>query len=138
MPNEGKRFENLLHCSVCFAMEGCQPYDRPERIELGQGWLKALRSVKAASKSLKPELFWLGAWLSLAPMLLVFLNVAFLFPDSCFGLWCRKRERAERREQLKREGKLLTGKAKEDAERRARAAQQFLKQAGLDPDAERE
>ena len=47
---------------------------------------------------------------------------------------CRRREKAERREQLKKEGKLLTGKAKEEAERRARAAQQFLKQAGLNPD----
>jgi hypothetical protein len=52
---------------------------------------------------------------------------------ACSGC-CRKREKAERREQLKREGKLLTGKAKEDAERRARAAQQFLKQAGVNPD----
>ena len=47
---------------------------------------------------------------------------------------CRRREKAERREQLKKEGKLLTGKAKEEAERRARAAQQFLKQAGLNPE----
>lgn len=52
---------------------------------------------------------------------------------ACLGC-CRRREKAERREQLKREGKLLTGKAKEEAERRARAAQQFLKQAGLNPD----
>ena len=51
-------------------------------------------------------------------------------PGSCH----RKREKAERREQLKREGKLLTGKAKEEAERRARAAEQFLKQAGINPD----
>ena len=46
----------------------------------------------------------------------------------------RRREKAERREQLKKEGKLLTGKAKEEAERRARAAQQFLQQAGLSLD----
>ena len=52
-------------------------------------------------------------------------------PRACLR---RKREKAERREQLKKEGKLLTGKAKEEAERRARAAQQFLKQAGLNPD----
>lgn len=44
----------------------------------------------------------------------------------------RKVERAERRAQLKKEGKLLTGKAKKEAERLAAVREQFLKQAGLD------
>lgn len=44
----------------------------------------------------------------------------------------RKAERLERRAQLKREGKLLTGKAKKEAERLAAVREQFLKQAGLD------
>ena len=44
----------------------------------------------------------------------------------------RKVERAERRAQLKKEGKLLTGKAKKGAERLAAVREQFLKQAGLD------
>ncbi|GAB4816828.1 hypothetical protein N2152v2_003874 [Parachlorella kessleri] len=47
----------------------------------------------------------------------------------------RRKEKAERRAQLKKEGKLLTGKAKAEAERLARAREQFLRQAGLDPDA---
>ena len=44
----------------------------------------------------------------------------------------RKAERLERRAQLKREGKLLTGKAKKEAERLAAVREQFLKQAGVD------
>lgn len=44
----------------------------------------------------------------------------------------RKAERLERRAQLKREGKLLTGKAKKEAERLAAVREQFLKQAGMD------
>lgn len=44
----------------------------------------------------------------------------------------RKVERLERRAQLKREGKLLTGKAKKEAERLAAVREQFLKQAGLE------
>ena len=44
-------------------------------------------------------------------------------------------EKAARREQLKKEGKLLTGKAKVEAERLARVREQFLKQAGIDPEA---
>jgi hypothetical protein len=47
----------------------------------------------------------------------------------------RRQEKAERRAQLKKEGKLLTGKAKAEAERLARAREQFLRQAGIDPDA---
>ena len=47
----------------------------------------------------------------------------------------RRLEKAERRAQLKKEGKLLTGKAKAEAERLARAREAFLRQAGLDPDA---
>ena len=43
----------------------------------------------------------------------------------------RKVDRAERRAQLKKEGKLLTGKAKKEAERLAAVREQFLKQAGL-------
>ncbi|KAL3150312.1 hypothetical protein ABBQ32_000160 [Trebouxia sp. C0010 RCD-2024] len=51
----------------------------------------------------------------------------------------RKAERLERRAQLKREGKLLTGKAKKEAERLAAVREQFLKQAGIDaPGAEEE
>jgi hypothetical protein len=45
----------------------------------------------------------------------------------------RKQERAERRAQLKREGKLLTGKAKKEAERLAAMREQLLKKAGLEP-----
>lgn len=48
------------------------------------------------------------------------------------GLERRKAERLERRAQLKREGKLLTGKAKKEAERLAAVREQFLKQAGMD------
>ena len=44
----------------------------------------------------------------------------------------RKAERLERRAQLKREGKLLTGKAKKEAERLAAVREQFLKQAGIE------
>lgn len=44
----------------------------------------------------------------------------------------RKAERLERRAQLKREGKLLTGKAKKEAERLAAVREQFLKQAGME------
>ena len=44
----------------------------------------------------------------------------------------RKAERLERRAQLKREGKLLTGKAKKEAERLAAVREQFLKQSGMD------
>ena len=44
----------------------------------------------------------------------------------------RKAERLERRAQLKREGKLLTGKAKKEAERLAAVREQFLKQAGVE------
>lgn len=47
----------------------------------------------------------------------------------------RKAEKLARREQLKKEGKLLTGKAKAEAERLARVREQFLKQAGIDVDA---
>lgn len=51
----------------------------------------------------------------------------------------RKVERLERRAQLKREGKLLTGKAKKEAERLAAVREQILKQAGLDaPNGERQ
>jgi translation initiation factor 5B len=45
----------------------------------------------------------------------------------------RKAEKAAKREQLRREGKLLTGKAKAEAERLARMREQFLRQAGIDP-----
>ncbi len=44
----------------------------------------------------------------------------------------RKAERLERRAQLKREGKLLTGKAKKEAERLAAVREQFLKQSGME------
>ncbi len=44
----------------------------------------------------------------------------------------RKAERLERRAQLKREGKLLTGKAKKEAERLAAIREQFLKQSGME------
>lgn len=47
----------------------------------------------------------------------------------------RKAERLERRAQLKREGKLLTGKAKKEAERLAAVREQFLKQSGMEPPA---
>jgi len=47
----------------------------------------------------------------------------------------RKADKEARREQLKKEGKLLTGKAKAEAERLAKAREQLLKQAGLDPEA---
>ena len=47
----------------------------------------------------------------------------------------RKADKLARREQLKKEGKLLTGKAKAEAERLVRVREQLLRQAGMDPDA---
>lgn len=46
----------------------------------------------------------------------------------------RKQERKDKRAQLKKEGKLLTGKAKEEADRLARMREQMLKMAGVQVD----
>lgn len=45
----------------------------------------------------------------------------------------RRLEKAEKRAQLKKEGKLLSAKQRAEQERRQRAAEMFLRQAGIDP-----